>query len=475
MMQIASRVALAARSARNHWRRLSRDEGGSVIALLAMLPVLAGAVAIGIETGQLYRLKRQMQGAADAAAMAGSVERVANRTATITSAAQYEAQRNGFTDGTNGVVVTVNGPPTSGGNTTTTGAVEVIITKSTGFSLGGVLMSWLGGTPATFDLRSRSVAAQGSYSTSSTSYNACIVALTTAAEQGINMTNFNHVTSDCTIASNGSSTSNNSSASIYLAGGKSSASVTAYSLWSRGSIAYDGQTTASLTSPAQVNQTKYIADPYASLPTPSPGSCTYTNYTAPSQATITLSPGTYCGGLVINGGVNNVQFTAGTYYVANGDLYLDHVNNVTCSNCVDGTSGVTIVLTQTTGNAADIGGFYIASDNNVTLSAPPTGTYAGVLVYQDRRVPAGTMSSTSKILTVASLNNATLSGAIYLPSSKIDISSVNNFGGTCSVWVGRYIKFSSFNNAQKSGCSTFNTSAVGVTTTTTVTKTKVFE
>ena len=41
---------------------------------------------------------------------------------------------------------------------------------------------------------------------------------------------------------------------------------------------------------------------------------------------------------------------------------------------------------------------------------------------------AGTMASTSKIFTISSLNNATLTGAIYFPNNRIDISSINNVG-----------------------------------------------
>jgi len=38
MMQAASRML---RAAQNHWHRLGRDESGSALALLAVLPVLA--------------------------------------------------------------------------------------------------------------------------------------------------------------------------------------------------------------------------------------------------------------------------------------------------------------------------------------------------------------------------------------------------------------------------------------------------
>ena len=215
MMQIASR---AMRGARRQWQRLGLDEKGSAMAFLAVLPVLAGAVAIGVETGQLYRLKRQMQGSADAAALSGAIDRMAGKTNTvITATAKYEAQRNGFTDGANSVTVTVNAPPSSGPNVSNPGAVEVIITKSTKFSLGAVLVHWLGGTNGNFNVTARSVAAQNSTSTSTTSYEGCVVALTTANEQGVSFTNFNTYDSDCTIMSNGGATGSGSNASINIA------------------------------------------------------------------------------------------------------------------------------------------------------------------------------------------------------------------------------------------------------------------
>jgi Flp pilus assembly protein TadG len=113
MMRIASRVL---RDARRQWRRLIRDDKGSIIALAIWLPVLAGAVAIGVQTGELYRVKRQMQSAADAGALAGAVDSIAGRTTAITTDAQYEAQRNGFTNNGGTVTVTVNTPPSSGPN-----------------------------------------------------------------------------------------------------------------------------------------------------------------------------------------------------------------------------------------------------------------------------------------------------------------------------------------------------------------------
>jgi Flp pilus assembly protein TadG len=455
----------AFRSARLTWQRLLKDERGAVLAFFVALPVLAGAVAVGIETGQVYRTKRQMQAAADAAALAGSVDRIAGKNnTTIIATARYEAQRNGLQDGINGVVVTVNAPPTSGSNTATTGAVEVIITKSQSFSLAAVLSNWLGVSSNSFTMRARTVAAQGTSPTLSAE--GCMVALTTAAEQGVSFTGFNGFNSDCTIVSNGTATGANSSASVYMG---SFNNATVRSVWTRGSFYKTGYNSFSATITPQTNQTSAVADPYASLPTPSVGACSYTNFSASSASSATLVPGTYCGGLTVSS-VNNVYFSPGIYYVANGDLYLTSVNNVSCPTCTSD-NGVAIVLTQTTGNNADIGGVRITSDNNITLNAGKTntGSYTGVLFYQDRRATVGTMTSTSKIFTISSLNTVTLNGAIYFPNNRIDISSINNAGSGangCTIWIGRYIKFSSYNNNYMGGCATYGTTPALVPTTT---------
>ena len=56
-------------------RRLRRDEGGTIVILAAvMLPVVLGAAAIAVDLSSLYVERRQAQGAADLAAMAGAAD-----------------------------------------------------------------------------------------------------------------------------------------------------------------------------------------------------------------------------------------------------------------------------------------------------------------------------------------------------------------------------------------------------------------
>ena len=325
-------------AARALGRNLRLDDSGSVVTILVALPVLAGAVAIGVETGELYRIKRQMQSAADAAALAGSVDRAAGKSSTvITTDARYEAQRNGFTDGSNTVVVTVNAPPTIGTNATAPGAVEVIITKTQKFSLGAVLINWLGHTNDGFTMRARSVAAQGSTTTTNTTTSTntttegCILALTPNSEQGISISSFNNFGSDCSIMSNGTATGTGSSASIdmntfnnaTLASGDASNPAR---IWARGSFSKESYLSFSADD-VKVNQTDSIVDPYSSLATPVPSGTPFNNYVEPNGSNLTLSPGIYYGGLSVTN-KSNVYFTPGTYYIANGDLIIRSDNNV---------------------------------------------------------------------------------------------------------------------------------------------------
>jgi hypothetical protein len=474
MLRVISRK-LAAIRVRS--RRLVRDEAGSIVTYMVIVPVLAGAAAIGVETGEFYQLKRGMQSAADAAAIAGAIDRLNGATSSIVTDGKYAAQRNGFTDGVNTVVVTINSPPTSGPNIGTTGAVEAIVTKSQKYSLGGVLFASLGMTNKSYTIRARSVAAQGSYSsttsgtttTTTTNSDGCLVALTDQNEQGVNLSNFNNYGSDCSVLSNGTASTNDSKASIYFGPKPSGTSHASFlSVYSRGSFAYDPSVSTTISGVTLVNQSTKVIDPYSGMTVPTL-TCDHTNYVEPSGTKLTLLPGTYCGGLSILN-KSNVYFEPGTYYIANGDLVITADNNVSCPDCTN-SNGTTFVLTQNTGNNSDIGGVVITSENNISLNAGSGNTYPGVLFYQDRNAPLGTMSSTTKIFTIASLNNATLAGAVYFPSNRIDIASINNIGGSpttgCTIWIGRYIKFSSYNNNYKGGCKNFGTTPAGYQTTTT--------
>jgi Flp pilus assembly protein TadG len=112
--------------------RLHRDERGQTIILVALsLPLMLGFVGIATDVGSLFKDKRDIQTAADAAAIAGALNYNYGYTA-WTAAANSASAANGFTNGSNGVTVTT--PPTpqwaSSGFYQKSPYVEVTITKT---------------------------------------------------------------------------------------------------------------------------------------------------------------------------------------------------------------------------------------------------------------------------------------------------------------------------------------------------------
>ena len=469
-------------------RRVLKSESGSMITVAAVLPLLLGTAGLAIDTGRLYVTKRQMEIAADAAALAGSFDRLAGKTtATITSTALYEARRNGFQNGVENVSIAVNSPPSSGPNASVPGAVEVIITKPVGLTLGAAFEKLLGFSTTNVSMVSRAVAAQSGYTSDTMSPEGCFVALTTANEQGISVTSLNNFNSDCTVISNGTATGSGSNASINFSNFNNA---TMKSIWARGSFAASSYNHLYLANPVQQNQATAVDDPYGSLPVPAPGGCGFSSFNqSGSGSSITLVPGTYCGGLKASG-YNNIYFSPGVYYVANGDLVLKETNNISCPRCANGT-GVTFVLTTTTGASSDVGGVTISDVNNVTLNPPvpcsvnnpPSACmneplFPGLLFYQDRRATQGTMTSPSRAFVITSVNNAKIQGGIYVPQNRIDITNLNNISKSnvgCTVWVGRYVKFSLYNNNYIAGCDAGGTKRPAIRTSANTYKSKVLE
>src|SRR5437870_7960893 len=103
---------------------------GQVLAMTAFsLIALCALVGLAADTGYFFDCKRQMQTAADAAALAGAEQlRRAGTTQPVT-AANSAAVANGFTNGASGTTVAVHNPPLSGYYTADTSYVEAIITQ----------------------------------------------------------------------------------------------------------------------------------------------------------------------------------------------------------------------------------------------------------------------------------------------------------------------------------------------------------
>ena len=97
---------------------LLRDERGQVlVTTLCCMGILLGALGLAVDVGVLFHARRNMQTAADAAAMAGATELFYNGTSSVSTKAYAAAKANGVdnTVAGNNVIVTVG--PTIGGST----------------------------------------------------------------------------------------------------------------------------------------------------------------------------------------------------------------------------------------------------------------------------------------------------------------------------------------------------------------------
>ena len=122
--------------------KIIRNENGQALIITALsMVVLMGFLALATDVGFLFHDRREVQTAADGAALAGAMAEINGSTSTqVTTSAKKAAAGNGFTDGSNGVTVTVLTPPTLGYHKVSP-YVEVDITQA---SIPTVFMGVLG-------------------------------------------------------------------------------------------------------------------------------------------------------------------------------------------------------------------------------------------------------------------------------------------------------------------------------------------
>lgn len=136
------------------------------------------------------------------------------------------------------------------------------------------------------------------------------------------------------------------------------------------------------------------------------------------QSSTTLQPGTYCGGLTIEA---TTTLAPGEYTIKGGTL------NFTGGVVTNQPGGVTFILTNnpqaTPSSTAGACAKFSFFGSSVTLAAPATGKWAGILIYQDK-----ICSSSPGSEFTAGINN--LTGAIYLPTEPLTFTFTLNESNT---------------------------------------------
>ena len=371
--------------------RLVKADAGNVATVFALtLPIVIGGAGLGVESTYWYYSSLKLQGAADAAAYTGEIEKLAgSSTKTIASAAELAATDNGFQAGAGTIQVFT--PPSSGPNKAAN-AVEVILQQNLTRYFTAIFSS------DHVVLKARAVAKSGMES------KACMLALDSRASRAALFSGSANLTlTGCAVMANSTA-----SDALKVQG---SAHLRVSCLISAGGVDLGfGAVTTDCASP--ITQSAPAADPFVNLPTPS------TTSPCRSSKAATLQPGTYCSGLSLSGAVT---LSPGVYVVEGGDVKIN-------SNALISGAGVTIYLAC--GSRVSMNG-----TATVKLSAPTSGTYAGVLFFADRTCAGGsnTFNGTADSL---------LTGAIYFAQQ--DVNYLGNFSGSggCSQIVAGTIQWS---------------------------------
>jgi len=375
-----------------------RQRGSIAILGTLTMTALFGMLGLTFDAAYLYHLRRNAQMAADAGAKAGSIEmQNGSSNDTVKDQAKAEAATNGFTDGVNGVTVTVNKPPVGGSWDGNANAVQVIVRQAVPTSFMQVLGL------ANAQVVAESVGGKQSGTN-------CVYALNPAKDGAITVSGgTSNVQANCGVVDD-SSTSH----AFNISGG---ATFSATSVGVVGGVADTsgadlcGSNCTVTNAPNKpITGAAYEADPLRSIAQPSSGgACTYSglgtltggtpapavtppitgNGTAGSP--FILSPGTYCDGVKLSSAY--ATFNSGTYIMKG----------------ISGSNYRTIA---------------VSGGSTTNFTAPASGSLAGMLFFQDRTL-TGVNNNGQESFTGGS--NLTLQGALYFPLDNVTFS-----GGTAA-------------------------------------------
>jgi Flp pilus assembly protein TadG len=394
-------------------RSLLQDQKGNALLIgAATMPLIIGAAAIAVDTAQVTLARRQLQRMADSAALAGAYALVQSQS--VNTSVNRDLTLN--SDMTLSTAPVIQNAPTVGPYAGNTRAVRVVLAHQHDVPF---MSFFTGSTMGVSVEATAAIVYTGQY---------CMISLETGNVNGINFTGNTTANLGCGVISNARSGS-----AVTAVG---SAVVVASPVAAVGGVpssgAYASGTTLMPYSPPQ-------ADPYAGLPTPSvPSPCSNELRVQPQEVlTLTANAtGIYCyRGMDIKGTVN---LQPGIYYI-DGNLL-----NFGAQSVVNGT-GVTFILTSSTAatQPSSIANISINGGAQMNLSSPTSGTYKGVLMYQDRRALFGTSQING--------NSATsFEGGFYFPSRQLTFNGTTGMQTTCIQMVALRLEFSGNSTVQNS-------------------------
>lgn len=321
-------------------RRIGDDRRGGVAIIAGFaFPLLIGIVAISIVTSNVLYVRTNMQGALDAAVLAGV--RDPNGPDSQIATAQKFFQAN-LSDHTN---VTMPG---------ITARFSLSNNVISGTATGAVMNPWAGilGLPETVPTQVTS-SAIGSLG------DLCVLGLNAFDTGAFDLNgNAKFIAPNCTVQANSSSAAGLTQEGQPIAVAKA--------------FGVSGGHSGGNFTPVPIDGTPKIADPYVSLSFPPYDYCSDTKQPVNVNSDRTLLPGTYCGGVHIFSA--KVILLPGIYVMNGGPFWVNGGANVTGDQ-------VTIAFT------GDGSTLWLSGNATMTVTSPVSGTYANMQFVQDRTQP----------------------------------------------------------------------------------------
>ncbi|MBI2235298.1 MAG: hypothetical protein HYU57_10025 [Micavibrio aeruginosavorus] len=392
----------------SYFHNYIRNRDGAIMPMAAlMIPVMLGMIGLGVDASGWMMNQRNLQNAADAAAIAAAWEIAYNYEDNYEEAGLREAENNGYDSSLEGSSLTLERETDEDGYERITANVQMRAKM------------WF--APIVFD-SDVTLATTAATAIVDPNGDFCILSLDETAAAAISAVGTANIDANgCGLAVN-----SNSNTALDFTG---SVVVDVGDVSIVGEDDVGPNVTFNYTS--KNVYANPIPDPYDDLGIPDCSGCTtYNNEKV--TTTQTIQPGVYEGGLTISGN-NTVTFEPGVYIIKDGDF------KVTGGGALIG-DGVTFILTGSSG--ASVGNLNISGGREVNFSAPDAGytfggeNLGGILIYQDR---AATGSGSNSFLGTAAIN---LDGVIYTPSRHLDFGGTNDTSSeVCTKLIAETIKF----------------------------------
>jgi Flp pilus assembly protein TadG len=396
-------------------KKLWRDRRGNALVLAgAALPIVIGSAGLATDTIQWSLWTRQLQRAADSAALAGVYGRLASQTVTTGACSASTPIARDLTLGNVNTrlgmtpTCTVQTPAPAPWDAAAFASVKVTVAAQRALPFSGFFMT----TAPTIRVSATAAVVQsGRY---------CLRSLDNLVETGIDFSGNATVNLGCGMKTNAKGPS--------AIDGSGSSTITASPVAAVGQISNSGNfatgTTFQPYSPPD-------ADPYASLNPPAvPSGCNQSALRG-SANSVSASNTTVCyKDITLNGG-QSATFTDTTVILNGGDLTVNAGASLTCIRC-------TFILTTDSTNITNnsIGKVTFNGGAHISLTAPTSGAYSGLVIYKDRRAPY--CQNCNKI---NGDSTSYIEGGFYFPTQEVQMSGDSGMNTQCVQMVAWQIQF----------------------------------